>query len=202
LAVLGYLSLRRWQASADLLFREQARDMATMAAEKIEMAIAKSEEESLGGLQRVLLASDFGPAAIEAWKASAPLVEHVALVDRAGRVEYQEPGAADPAIVAKLLAELSPSFWERGGRRHFAVGDGVLLAAVLQGNRGPVLAVIGRSDEVMRREGLAKTLARLEGQNALPIPDPPGRAVSPPQPTDADPGLAPLNPSAAPPPPR
>ncbi len=29
LAVLGYLSLRRWEASAELLFREQARDMAT-----------------------------------------------------------------------------------------------------------------------------------------------------------------------------
>jgi hypothetical protein len=37
LAVLGYLSLRHWEASAELLFREQARDMAAMAAEKIEM---------------------------------------------------------------------------------------------------------------------------------------------------------------------
>jgi len=38
LAVLGYLSLRHWEASAELLFREQARDMAAMAAEKIEIS--------------------------------------------------------------------------------------------------------------------------------------------------------------------
>ncbi len=50
LAVLGYLSLRQWEASAELLLRERARDMATMAAEKVEMAIRKSEEESLTGL--------------------------------------------------------------------------------------------------------------------------------------------------------
>ena len=35
LAVLGYLSLRHWEPSADLLFREQSRDMVAMAAEKI-----------------------------------------------------------------------------------------------------------------------------------------------------------------------
>jgi len=45
LAVLGYVSLRQWEASAELPFREQARDMAAMAAEKVEMAILKSEEE-------------------------------------------------------------------------------------------------------------------------------------------------------------
>ena len=39
LTVLGYLSLRHGEASAELLLREQARDMAVMAAEKIEMAI-------------------------------------------------------------------------------------------------------------------------------------------------------------------
>ena len=55
LAVLGYLSLRHWEASAELLFREQARNMATMAAEKIEMTILRNEEECLAGLQRLLL---------------------------------------------------------------------------------------------------------------------------------------------------
>src|SRR5882724_10721838 len=55
LAVLGYLSLRHWETSAELLFREQARDMAVMAAEKIEMTVLKSEEECLGALQRLLV---------------------------------------------------------------------------------------------------------------------------------------------------
>ena len=57
LAVLGYVSLRQWQASAELLFREQARDMATMAAEKVEMAILKTEEECLSSLQAILMDS-------------------------------------------------------------------------------------------------------------------------------------------------
>jgi len=37
IAVLGYASLRQWEASSDLLFHEQARDMAAMAAEKVTM---------------------------------------------------------------------------------------------------------------------------------------------------------------------
>jgi uncharacterized protein YceH (UPF0502 family) len=62
LAVLGYLSLRHWEASAELLFREQARDMAAMAAEKIEMTILKSEEECLTGLQLLIREPGFRPA--------------------------------------------------------------------------------------------------------------------------------------------
>lgn len=38
-AILGYVSLRQWETSADLLFREQARDVAAMAAEKVEMLL-------------------------------------------------------------------------------------------------------------------------------------------------------------------
>jgi hypothetical protein len=30
-AVIGYVSIRQWEASSELLYREQARDMATMA---------------------------------------------------------------------------------------------------------------------------------------------------------------------------
>jgi hypothetical protein len=37
IAALGYISLRQWETSSDLLFREQARDMASMAAGKVEM---------------------------------------------------------------------------------------------------------------------------------------------------------------------
>ena len=43
-AILGYVSLRQWQSSAELLFREQARDVATMAAEKVEMMLRLAED--------------------------------------------------------------------------------------------------------------------------------------------------------------
>ena len=46
LAVLGYVSLRQWEASAELLFREQSRDMVTMAAEKVEMAVLKARKSA------------------------------------------------------------------------------------------------------------------------------------------------------------
>ena len=39
LAGLGWVSLRQWERSAELAFREQARDMAAMAAEKLEMVL-------------------------------------------------------------------------------------------------------------------------------------------------------------------
>ena len=71
LAVLGYLSLRHWEASAELLFREQARDMAAMAAEKIEMTVLKSEEECLSGLRLLVAEADLRPEAIEAWRATS-----------------------------------------------------------------------------------------------------------------------------------
>ena len=38
-AVLGWVSLRQWERAADVLLREQARDMASMAAEKVEMVL-------------------------------------------------------------------------------------------------------------------------------------------------------------------
>ena len=51
-AVLGYLSLRQWQTSAELLFREQARDMASMTGDKIEMVVRQADEEILSRVER------------------------------------------------------------------------------------------------------------------------------------------------------
>ena len=56
--VLGYVSLRQWQSSAELLFREQARDVATMAAEKVEMMLRLAEDAVLDRLQAQLAAGD------------------------------------------------------------------------------------------------------------------------------------------------
>ena len=51
-AALGYVSIRQWEASSELLYREQARDMATMAAEKVEMTLRRAEDAFLDRLRR------------------------------------------------------------------------------------------------------------------------------------------------------
>ncbi len=169
LAVLGYVSLRQWQASAELLFREQARDMAAMAAEKVEMAILKTEEECLSSLQAILMDPAFRPESIEAWSRKNPLFDRLALVDGQGRVLYPPGGAA---VFPGLLREIPQGFWERGGRRHFLVGDQVVLAAVIPGPSGaPVLAAMGRSEAAVKDLVLAKTLGGLEGPSLLAVLD-------------------------------
>jgi signal transduction histidine kinase len=175
LAVLGYLSLRHWEASAELLFREQARDMAVMAAEKIEMTVVKSEEDGLRELQRLVLARDFRPESIRAWTARTPLVDRVALVDREGRLVYPSEWRAEDRT---LLAEIPQGFWDRGERRHVLVGDHVVLAAVLQGgSRGPVLAILGRDEEALKRDVLPRSLRGVEGKSVLAVLDRTDRTV-------------------------
>ncbi|PYO58443.1 MAG: hypothetical protein DMD83_04065 [Candidatus Rokuibacteriota bacterium] len=182
LAVLGYLSLRHWEASAALLFREQARDMAVMAAEKIEMTILKSEEECLSGLQRLVLEPDFSRERVGAWKARTPLVDRVYLVDRQGRLLYPREWKTEDA---GLLAEISQGFWDRGGRRHFLVGDHVVLAAVLQdAAHRPVLAILGRDEEALKRDVLPTTVSALEGKSVLAVLDRADRPVYTSQPLD------------------
>ena len=61
-AVLGYVSLRQWERSAELLFREQARDVASMAAEKIEMLLRQSDDELLARLLTIVEGGEHGDA--------------------------------------------------------------------------------------------------------------------------------------------
>ena len=56
LAALGYFSLRRWEAAAELQLHEQARDTAAMAAEKVEMAVVRAEQDAIAALQAAALA--------------------------------------------------------------------------------------------------------------------------------------------------
>jgi signal transduction histidine kinase len=179
LAALGYVSLRQWEASAGLLFREQARDMAAMAAEKVEMTVLKSEEECLSGLQLTLTERGASATLLRAWLDKTPLVERVYLVDRHGRVLFPPgPDARDAAVVAGVLAEIPEGIWTRGGRRHVQAGERVVLAALLQGPGGqPVLAALVRNDEALTREVLAKTLGPLEGKSFLAVVDQQGRPV-------------------------
>ena len=177
-AGLGYVSLRQWERSSELLFREQARDMASMAAEKVEMVLRRSDDEVLARLQSAL-AAGAGPDRLEAFLGETPLVKRLYLFDRQGRLIY--PGTwtgEDADLYPKLLAEISQGFWERGGRRDFFAGGQAVLAAVLRSrDAAPVLAALCRNVEVLRREILEKTLRGLEAPTIVAVLDDQDRPV-------------------------
>jgi signal transduction histidine kinase len=178
-AVLGYVSLRHWQASADLLFREQARDMAAMAVDKIEMTLREAENGLLGDLQAVLEAPGPLTGRLDGFRTAHPLVRRLYLFDRRGELLY--PGArdeGDAAIFARLLAEVSQGFWERGGRRELTGGDRIALAAVLRGPDGrPALVALTWDVEVLCEAILARTVRNLEAPTILAVLDERDRPV-------------------------
>jgi len=179
LAALGYLSLRRWEVAAERELRGQARDTAAMAAEKVEMAVVRAEQDAIAALQAAALAPDFGPAAVDAWKTRHGLFDAVYVLDRQGRVLYPVGWTRDEAdLVAALRAEISQGFWDRGGRRHVEVGGHVILAAVIPGSsRGPLLVGLRRDAQALHREVLEKTLGGAETAGSLAILDGSGRPV-------------------------
>ena len=186
-AALGYVSLRQWQSSADVLFREQSRDIAAMACDKVEMVLKRGEDDLLARLQQAIDRGD----ALDRFAADAPLVARLDLFDRSGR---PLPGATrdpEPAVLAGLLAEVSQGFWERGGRRYFLAGDHPVVAAVLRGRDGaPVLAAITRDVERVRRDVFDPALKGLEAATIVAVVDRDGRAIWSREPlTDAAPIL-------------
>jgi signal transduction histidine kinase len=172
-AVLGVVSLRHWQASAELLFREQARDMAAMAVDKIEMTLRETENGLIAGLQGAL--ESRGPLAgeLDAFRAAHPLVRRLYLFDRRGELLYPATrDESDAVIFARLLAEVSQGFWERGGRRELTGGDQIALAVILRGADGrPVLAVLTWDVEVLCEAILARTVRTLEAPTILAVLD-------------------------------
>jgi signal transduction histidine kinase len=179
LAVLAALSLRQWEASAERHVHEQARDMATMAAEKVEMAVLKGEEEACAGLQLAVLDLHLAPERVDTWKRQTPIFDRAYLFDRRGRLLYPaQVSEAEAASLAALRAEIAPGFWDRGGRRHVRLDDQVALVAVIQGSPlGPLLAVLVRSEHGLRRDIIEKTLVGLEGQSVVAVLDGSDRVV-------------------------
>jgi signal transduction histidine kinase len=172
-AVLGYVSLRHWQTSADLLFREQARDMAAMAVDKIEMTLRETENDMLGQLQGALDAPAPLAASLDAFLKAHPLVRRLYLFDRGGELLYPATRhESDALIFARLLAEVSQEFWDRGGRRELTGGDQIALAAILRGPDGrPALATLTWNIEVLCEAILARTVRALEAPTILAVVD-------------------------------
>jgi signal transduction histidine kinase len=172
-AVLGYVSLRHWQASAEVLFREQARDMAVMAADKIEMTLRETEDALVDGLQAALQAPAPLDASLAAFVAAHPLMQRLWVFDRGGELLYPKVRTeGDGAIFARLLAEVSQGLWERGGRRELTAGDQIALAAVLRDRDGqPVLATLTWNVQVLCDAILARTIRTLEAPTILAVLD-------------------------------
>jgi signal transduction histidine kinase len=173
LAVLGYLSLRQWETSAELLFREQARDMARMAAEKVGMTLAMAEDDALAGIQELAARPDLSPRVVDEWRAGRPLVARAYLLDRQGRVLYPPaPSADDADLVARVTAEVPQGLWDRGGRRRLVAGDKIVLAAVVRTASGaPLLAALCRDHDKLGRELFEKTLEGLAGKSVVAVVD-------------------------------
>ncbi len=173
-AVLGGVSLRRWAVDSDELFRQQARDMAVMAADKIAMVLRQDDDELLARLQAALTAGE----PLDRVGAGLPLVRALYLFDRGGRLLSPAAGLADAGLVAGVRAEFSPEAWDRDGRRDLVSGHHLVLAAVLRGRDGaPVLAAVDRDVNALSRELFGRSLAPLEGGTIGAVIDERGRAV-------------------------
>jgi signal transduction histidine kinase len=178
-AILGYVSLRQWERSAELLFREQARDVATMAAEKVEMMLRVAEDAFLARLQAQLASEDASEAALDRLVADAKLVRRLHLFERDGTLLYPRTwrDPSDAALFGESLRPQRQAVWEHGGKREVVAGGQVCLAVLLRPRREPVLVAYARDPEVLRRDILATSLAALESPTVVAVLDPEGRAV-------------------------
>jgi signal transduction histidine kinase len=173
--VLGYVSLRQWQASADLLLREQARDTASMAAEKIEIMLRHAEDAFLDRLQGVVAAGGQLEPALDRLVDQSPLVRRLYLFDRRG--ERLVPSAwkdGDASRFGPLAREFAPKPGA-GGKRVVVDGGRICLARLVKADGEPVVAAFSRDLDALRREILDVTLGGLESPTA--VLDPGGRPV-------------------------
>ena len=132
--ILGYVSLRQWQSSAELLFREQARDVATMAAEKVEMMLRLAEDAVFDRLQAQLAAGDVTEPTLDRIVADSRLVRRLYVFERDGSLLYPRAwrDPADALLFGDTLRAGTRAVWDRGGKREVLAGGQVCLAVLLR----------------------------------------------------------------------
>jgi signal transduction histidine kinase len=160
------VSLRQWQRASELLFREQARDVAAMAAEKVTMTLRMAEDAFLDRLQAALVSGHASASDLDALVAGAPLVGRLYLLDARGATLYPIGGAEAPGA---LRAEAT-----RGGREpaRQIVAEGQLYRTALVGAAAaPRLAAFTRNAAVLRGDVLAHALGGLESGSILAVLD-------------------------------
>jgi signal transduction histidine kinase len=152
-AVLGWVSLRQWERAADLLLREQARDMASMAAEKVEMVLRQAEDAFGDRLQALLSARGLDAPALDRLVAGEPLVRDLVLVSSRGERRYGQSRSDDAPARVRL-------------RRPLDV-PGV----------GPLVATFALDVEALGRDVLPASLGPLGSGAILAVFDAEGRTV-------------------------
>jgi signal transduction histidine kinase len=178
LAVLGFISLRQWETSSALLFREQSREMAAMAAEKVRMALARVDDAAVERIQAAVLREAPWEDSLAETLATTPVVRRLYVFDRSGALLSPTAPASETADLRDAVAVETSAQWESGGRRYVTVGERPFLIAVLRTASGArVMAVIERDPEVLRRDVLAPTLGSLEGHSVLAVLGPDERPV-------------------------
>jgi len=177
-AVLGYVSIRQWEASSELLYREQARDMAAMAAEKVEMTLRRTEDAFLDRVQAALRSRLLLERAVDQALADTPLVRRLYLIDARGELLY--PAAwrdDDRALFAPLVSVPALHRLARDGKREVIADHQVCLALLTQRAGEPVVAAFVRDTDALRRDILETTLGTLESPTILAVLDQNGRTV-------------------------
>lgn len=177
-AVLGYVSIRQWEASSELLYREQARDMASMAAEKVEMTLRRTESAFLDRLQALLQAGTPSARAIDDLLAESPLIRRLYLVGPRGELLYPRAWRdGDEAVIGPLVSGASRQSLVREGRREVTANNRVCLALLTRPGGEPVVAAFVRDTDALRRDVLETTLGALESPTNIAVLDPEGRTI-------------------------
>jgi len=137
------------------------------------MTLRETEDGLLDRLQAALEGAGPLKVSLAAFTAAHPLVHRLYVFDRQGELLYPTTRhQSDAVIFARLLAEVSQGFWERGGRRELTGGDQIALAAILRGHDArPVLATLTWNIEVLCEAILARTLRTLEAPTILAVLD-------------------------------
>jgi signal transduction histidine kinase len=177
-AVLGWVSLRHWQASAELLFREQARDVAAMAAAKVDMVLRHAEDGFLDRVQGRLAAGDLSEAALDAAAADTRFIRRVYVFAADGHLLVPSGwrDADDASLFAVVPAALTPSLEGRPGKRAVTADGRVGVAAMLSG-RGRVFVAYARDLDALRRDVFETSLGALESPTVVAVLDDKGQAV-------------------------
>jgi len=177
-AVLGYVSIRQWEASSELLYREQARDMAAMAAEKVEMTLRRSEDAFLDRVQAALRSDAPPQRAVDDVLAGSPLIRRLYLIGAKGELLYPRAWKdGDQAVFGPLLSETAVRRLARDGKREVIANNQVCLALLTGRSGEPVVAAFVRDPDTLRREILEATLGTLESSTIIAVLDHEGRTI-------------------------
>ena len=177
-AIIGYVSIRQWEASSELLYREQARDMATMAADKVEATLRRTEEAFLDRVQAVLQSGAPPASALDDLLAGTPLIRRLYLIGPRGELLYPRAWLdGDQAVFGPLVSPGAVRRIAREGKREVVASNHACLALVTQRGSEPVVAAFLRDPDTLRREILETTLGALESSTIIAVLDHEGRTV-------------------------